>query len=140
MMISKNYSNRDYKQYWPMVYPHWASAGRNVHAYVFGGGINVRHPEFNNYQPDTHNRAVNFTQDRYSPYTNSAWIDENGEGTFVAGIIGGLTTGVAPNVTIVNVKVQHRGMCSNQAVAKALQDVIDRHSNNRHTTNRSNYR
>ncbi|KAF9938959.1 hypothetical protein BGZ75_000995 [Mortierella antarctica] len=70
------------------------AAGQGVTAYVLDTGINAAHPDFNGRASLGLNLVVG------SPNT-----DENGHGTYVAGILGGLKHGVAKKVTLVGVKV-----------------------------------
>lgn len=84
---------------WPHTYEYWKGGATGVAAYVFGAGINIGHEQIAG-------RAYHFNNTITSPFAGNATMsDESGTGTFIAGIIGGRTVGVAPNVSIVNVKV-----------------------------------
>ncbi|KAI9313162.1 peptidase S8/S53 domain-containing protein [Dichotomocladium elegans] len=71
--------------------------GAGVHVYVFDTGINTDHPELKGRV--TH--VANFID-----YEGDA--DSSGHGTHVAGIIGGVTTGVAPDTQIHSIKILDR--------------------------------
>ena len=77
------------------------STGAGVHAYVIDSGIQILHEEFRN--------NSGFT--RASNDANFVWWDFNGtndcsgHGTFVAGVIGGDSFGVAKDVRLHNVRV-----------------------------------
>jgi len=93
-------------------YPHSATAGKGVSAYIIDTGIRITHQEFGG-------RAIygaDFTGNK-----NGA-ADGNGHGTHVAGTIGGKTYGVAKAVTLVAVKVlSDDGSGSNAGVISGIQ-------------------
>ena len=113
-------------------YEHWRGSGFVVKSYVFDGGIALNHPEFQG-------RAVNirphsYIDPRWAAQTSKASPeearnveDDSGHGTHVAGILGGSVVGVAPNTTIVSVKVCLQGKCYYGGILKALEDVIKLH-------------
>ncbi|CAO3572843.1 unnamed protein product [Mortierella alpina] len=70
------------------------AAGQGVTAYILDTGILAAHPDFNG------RASLGLNLIAGSPNT-----DENGHGTYVAGILGGLKHGVAKKVTLVGVKV-----------------------------------
>ncbi|CAG8564560.1 17940_t:CDS:2 [Acaulospora morrowiae] len=94
------------------------SAGNQVDAYIIDTGINLSHPEFEG-------RA------KWGKTTISSCKvddDENGHGTFVAGIIGGKTYGVAKKVNLIAVKsLDVEGMGSIRSVLYGFEYVIQSH-------------
>ncbi|KAF9945628.1 hypothetical protein BGZ72_001164 [Mortierella alpina] len=70
------------------------AAGQGVTAYILDTGILASHPDFNGRA----SLGLNLV-------TGSPNTDDNGHGTWVAGILGGLKHGVAKKVTLVGVKV-----------------------------------
>lgn len=99
-------------------YPHVAGAGRDVDAYVLDSGIGNHH--------DFQDRLRRIYRWSRSHYTNTAWENNAGHGTNVAGVIGGSTTGVAPNVTLVDVKISdEEGRLS--WTLRGLNDAIGQH-------------
>ncbi|MFT7838452.1 S8 family peptidase [Saccharothrix sp. BKS2] len=75
---------------------HYANTASDVRAYVFGTGIRYTHQEFDGAAVPGLDTIGGVT-----PPGN----DCNGHGTHMAGIIGGRTTGVAKDVTLVSVRV-----------------------------------
>ncbi|KAG2177491.1 hypothetical protein INT44_008002, partial [Umbelopsis vinacea] len=78
-------------------YSYPESAGEGIVAYVIDTGINIGHDDFGG-------RA----SWGITTVDNSVDIDDNGHGTFVAGIIGGTAYGVAKKVQIIAVKALDR--------------------------------
>lgn len=76
----------------PYDYVYDPSAGNGVDVYIFDTGIDISQPEFGG-------RASAGTD-----FTGEGYQDENGHGTFVAGIVGSKTYGVSKNVNLINVK------------------------------------
>ncbi|KAH8552513.1 peptidase S8/S53 domain-containing protein [Umbelopsis sp. PMI_123] len=95
-------------------YSYPESAGDGVDVYVIDTGINVQHTDFGG-------RA------RWGITTveNSGDQDDNGHGTFVAGIIGGSTYGVAKKVRMIAVKaLDENGSGTVSDILLGLQFVI----------------
>ena len=99
-------------------YRHLRGAGEGVRAYVLDSGIRLSHHEFGG-------RATNFRNMEWSPYTQNSMQDLDGHGTHCAGILGGNTVGVAPNVSLVNVKACADRGCNSAWALSALDDVIE---------------
>lgn len=78
-------------------YTYDSSAGRGSYAYVIDTGIDIHHKEFEN-------RAY----DGYREFPNMKFVDTDGHGTMVAGVIAGKTYGVAKRARLVNVKVMDK--------------------------------
>ncbi|KAJ3088295.1 Suppressor of the cold-sensitive snRNP biogenesis mutant brr1-1 [Quaeritorhiza haematococci] len=78
------------------IYP--SHGGRNVDVYILDSGIDVNHPDFEG-------RALNGV----SFINNGDFTDELGHGTHIAGIIGSKHRGVAPNTTLISVRVFGKG-------------------------------
>ncbi|KAF9435050.1 hypothetical protein BGZ76_006975 [Entomortierella beljakovae] len=78
----------------PSEYLYHVNAGQGVTAYVIDTGILTTHTDFGG-------RATN----GFSCISGSPSTDDNGHGTHVAGIIGGVKHGVAKKVNLVGVKV-----------------------------------
>ncbi|KAF2151174.1 oryzin precursor [Myriangium duriaei CBS 260.36] len=76
------------------VYRYHSSAGKGTFAYVIDSGIDVLHREFEG-------RAAN----GWSVMGNSSFEDKDGHGTYVAGIIGSKTFGVAKKCDLISVKI-----------------------------------
>ncbi len=101
--------------------------GQGVTVAVVDSGINAQHGDFLNGNTSRVTGSVNWS----SNSTNTA--DENGHGTHVAGIIGGIGTmssgsrmGVAPRVNLLNVKVSDsQGRSYTSDVVNALQWIYD---------------
>lgn len=86
-----------------------SNTGAGVIVYVFDTGIDLDHPDL----------AANISSSGWAGYTCKGnqcledWDDDNGHGTHVAGTIGAIDNtiqviGVAPDVTLVPVKVLHK--------------------------------
>lgn len=105
------------KQTGPYDYVYDPSGGEGVDVYIFDTGIEPSLPEFGG---------------RVLPgadYTGEGHQDENGHGTFVAGVVGSKTYGVAKNVNLINVKTMTsmgRGKLS--WVLAGIEYVIASHS------------
>jgi serine protease AprX len=107
--------------------------GQDITVAVVDSGINGQHSDFTNGTSSRVGYSINWS----SSSTNTA--DENGHGTHMAGIIGGIGTmssgarmGVAPKVNLLNVKVSDaQGRALTSDVVNALQWVY----NNRATYN-----
>ncbi|CAG8619156.1 9840_t:CDS:2, partial [Cetraspora pellucida] len=103
-LLSKTYS-----------YPE--SAGYGVDVYVVDTGIDIDHPEFEG------RASWGITTTK-----RNTDKDENGHGTFVAGIIGGKTYGVAKRTNLIAVKsLDDEGTGSIKSVLYGLQYVIQSH-------------
>ncbi len=88
------------------------STGKNVKVGVIDTGIDYEHEELKHLFGET--KGHDFVNGDSS-------IDDNGHGTHVAGIIGGYTTGVAPNCTLYALKVLDRnGVGNNIGVIRAI--------------------
>lgn len=97
--------------------------GSGVHAYVLDTGIWVTHEDFG-----THALTVDSTDGGYDSFGGDG-IDRYNHGTFVAGIIGGKTYGVAKNVELHSVKVcNDGGTCPTSNVIAGLNWVISHHT------------
>ncbi|RKP08113.1 peptidase S8/S53 domain-containing protein, partial [Thamnocephalis sphaerospora] len=100
-------------------YHYPASGGAGVKVYVVDTGINVDHE-------DLQGRAqwgANVGQS-----AGSLTVDEQGHGTFVAGIVAGTRYGVAKNATVIAVKVlDHQGLGTTSDVLRGLSWVLDQH-------------
>ncbi|CAG8491142.1 10230_t:CDS:2, partial [Dentiscutata heterogama] len=98
-------------------YSYPESAGYGVDVYVIDTGIDIDHPEFEG------RASWGITTTK-----RNTDKDENGHGTFVAGIIGGKTYGVAKRVNLIAVKsLDDEGTGSVQSVLYGLQYVIQSH-------------
>jgi Subtilase family/Peptidase inhibitor I9 len=98
--------------------------GTGVHAYVLDTGIWVTHQDFG-----TRALTVDTVGGGYDSFGGDG-IDRNNHGTFVAGIIGGKTYGVAKNVELHSVKVcNDSGVCPDSNVIAGLNWVISNHIN-----------
>ncbi|HEX3253290.1 MAG TPA: S8 family serine peptidase [Pyrinomonadaceae bacterium] len=86
-----------------------AATGAGVNVYVIDSGIKTQHTEFS--KPTGGFRVVNDVD-----FVNDGQIgqDCNGHGTFIAGVIGGNTVGVAKGATLHNVRVAG---CANNSTA-----------------------
>jgi hypothetical protein len=74
------------------------NSASNVHAYIIDTGINPTHNEYASRIDAVH--SMNFTT-----ATTTAWQDQNGHGSHVAGTIGGATYGLAKGVTLHAIRV-----------------------------------
>ncbi|KAF2163842.1 hypothetical protein M409DRAFT_56957 [Zasmidium cellare ATCC 36951] len=102
-------------------YAHVQNAGLGVQVYVLDTGIRTSHELFEG-------RARNFGglgADDKSPYVDDTMADVRGHGTHVAGIIGARQYGVAPNATLVNVKVLNNLRGVNREIGDVAQAIID---------------
>ncbi len=96
-------------------YDYPSIAGKDTVAYILDTGINTKHVDFEN-------RAT-FGFDA----TGEGMVDNNGHGTHVAGVVGGLHYGVAKQVNLVAVKVCNgSGQCRNSWVLKGLEFAVKR--------------
>jgi subtilisin family serine protease len=95
----------------------WDRTGANVHAYVLDTGIWVTHDEFQG--------RASVSYDSFG----GDGIDRHNHGTFVAGVIGGATYGVAKNVLLHAVKVcDDTGSCPTSNIIAGLNWVISNHA------------
>jgi hypothetical protein len=95
----------------------WSTSGANVHAYVLDTGIWATHQDFQG--------RASVAYDSFG----GDGIDRHNHGTFVAGVLGGATYGVAKNVTLHAVKVcNDSGFCPNSNVINGLNWVISNHA------------
>lgn len=79
------------------------------------------------YNPNDHLVDVDVFDSTYTP-NDVGWPDNDGHGTHVAGVIGGLTTGVAKGVTIVPVRVLNScGQGDSETVLLGLQWIFSNH-------------
>lgn len=91
---------------------HKVSKGKGVKVGVIDTGVDYEHEELKHLFEDC--KGYNFVNDAEP-------LDDNGHGTHVAGIIGGLTTGVAPNCTLYSLKVLNKnGVGNNFDILKAI--------------------
>ena len=95
----------DLQSYWYV-----RAAGAKTFAYVLDSGINPRHEQFEG-------RAIM----GYNAFTTQPPSDSDGHGTYIAGIIGGKTVGVAKRTTIVAVKVLDSSRTTSAILLKGLQ-------------------
>ncbi|HZI48834.1 MAG TPA: S8 family serine peptidase, partial [Pyrinomonadaceae bacterium] len=95
-----------------------ANTGAGVNVYVVDSGIKTTHTEF--HKPTGGWRVVNDVD-----FVNDGQIgnDCNGHGTFIAGVIGGNTLGVARGATLHNVRVA--GCANNSATASTVISGLD---------------
>jgi len=95
-----------------------AETGLGVNVYVIDSGIKTQHTEFK--KPTGGWRVVN---DFDSFNDGQQGNDCNGHGTFIAGVIGGNTVGVAKDATLHNIRVA--GCAMNSATASTVIAGID---------------
>lgn len=96
--------------------------GSGVHVYVLDTGIWVTHQQFG-----THALTIDSLNGGYDSFGGDG-IDRNNHGTFVAGVIGGKTYGVAKNVELHSVKVcDDNGICPDSNIIAGLNWVISHH-------------
>jgi len=95
-----------------------AQTGAGVNVYVIDSGIKTQHTEFK--KPTGGWRVVN---DFDSYNDGQIGNDCNGHGTFIAGVIGGNTVGVAKDATLHNIRVA--GCAGNSATASTVIAGID---------------
>lgn len=95
----------------------WMTTGTGVHAYVLDTGIWPTHQDFQG--------RASVAYDSFG----GDGIDRHNHGTFVAGVLGGATYGVAKNVSLHAVKVcNDSGSCPNSNVISGLNWVISNHA------------
>ncbi len=103
----------------------WNANGSGVHIYVVDTGIRATHREFvgriGDGCPLAQHPSPNIT------INYSAFSDQNGHGTHVAGIAAGSTLGVAHNATIHPVRVSLDGSVGEDAVLDALNWISRNH-------------
>jgi subtilisin family serine protease len=95
-----------------------AQTGAGVNVYVVDSGIKTLHTEFK--KPTGGWRVVN---DFDSVNDGQIGNDCNGHGTFIAGVIGGNTVGVAKGATLHNIRVA--GCANNSATASTVIAGLD---------------
>ena len=103
--------------------------GTGVHVYIVDTGVRVTHQEF--WPPDLEGGgSVSRASEVYSPLSSGdKGSDCNGHGTHVAASVGGLTYGVAKNVTLHSVRaLECGGNGSVAAVVQALDWVRQHHA------------
>ena len=103
--------------------------GTGVHVYIVDTGVRVTHQEF--WPPDLEGGgSVSRASEVYSPLSSGdRGSDCNGHGTHVAASVGGLTYGVAKNVTLHSVRaLECGGNGSVAAVVQALDWVRQHHA------------
>jgi len=85
------------------------TGGEGIHVYVIDTGIRTTHTEFGGRAIptfETRDRGYfGFSREVCSPSDTTCAMDGQGHGTFVAGIIGGSSVGVAPKATLRAVKL-----------------------------------
>ncbi|ORX84973.1 subtilisin-like protein [Anaeromyces robustus] len=107
------------------IYRYPKHAGENVNVYILDTGLNFDH---NDYKSRAFHGS-NFIADE-SDY------DLYGHGSYVAGIIGGKTYGVAKKANLISVKVLNKyGRGQASLVIKGLNWVINDHNNNKSNVN-----
>lgn len=85
-------------------------------AWIFDTGIDFAHPDL----------TVDVGLSAFFGLNNTSPKDDQGHGTGVAGVVGGLTTGVAPGATLVSIKVLDRtGTGRASDVIEGIDYVID---------------
>jgi subtilisin family serine protease len=98
--------------------------GTGVHVYVVDTGVRVTHQEF--WPPDLERAAVSSraTEDftPLAPTAGEKGTDCNGHGTHVAASVGGLTYGVAKNVTIHSIRALE---CGGNGTVAAVVTALD---------------
>lgn len=75
-------------------------SGKNVDVYIFDAGIQMNHPEI-----ETNTAQIAYDAFRTLGDSEYGYPDGNDHGTHVAAIVGGINVGVAPNSTLISVKV-----------------------------------
>ena len=91
--VDQRTNARDTSYYYPNT-----ETGAGVNAYVIDSGIRMNHTEFR-----TPSGSTRVSHD--ADFVDGQFNDCNGHGTFVAGIIGGKTFGVAKDVRLHNIRV-----------------------------------
>jgi subtilisin family serine protease len=100
----------------------WNRVGSGVHAYVLDTGIRITQKEFG-----TRALAVDAFNNGFDSF-GGAGLDDNNHGTYVAGVIGAKTFGVAKNVELHAVKVcNSAGSCPDANVIAGLNWLISNH-------------
>ncbi|MDO8726386.1 MAG: S8 family serine peptidase [Candidatus Methanoperedens sp.] len=104
---------------------------------IYGGGINVSIIDtgINSSHPDIAGRVTRFKDDVYhpdDPYPDP--YDNDGHGTHVAGTVGGngtggITTGVAPNVSLFGVQVFDGNIAFESTIINGIQWSIENNAN-----------
>ncbi|KAL8768769.1 MAG: hypothetical protein Q9209_005057 [Squamulea sp. 1 TL-2023] len=84
------------------LYHYERSAGRGSFVYVFDGGFDFLHPEFNGQTPEAY--VVPGLSDETGAAVPDTRDDMNGHGTACAAAVGGSTLGIAKSVKIIGVK------------------------------------
>jgi subtilisin family serine protease len=98
--------------------------GTDIHAYVLDTGIWVTHDDFGGRA-----RTVDGSNGGFDAFGGDG-IDRNNHGTFVAGVIGGKSYGVAKNVQLHSVKVcNDSGFCPDTAVVAGIDWVMSHRIN-----------
>ncbi|KAI8050303.1 peptidase S8/S53 domain-containing protein [Syncephalis plumigaleata] len=100
-------------------YNYPASGGKGVFVFIMDTGVNVNHQEFGDRA--FHGAVLGGSAGRYPN-------DEQGHGTFVAGIIGGTNYGVAKQATLVSVKILNKhGAGATSDVIEGLAWILEQH-------------
>jgi len=111
----------------PYIYS--TKAGEGVTAYILDTGVDYNHPEF--LSATGQNRTVEGIN-----FITGETSDGHGHGTHVAGTVMGLTTGLAKNAKVAQVKVCTRsGSCATSDVVKGLEWVIKNGKKNKSVVN-----
>jgi cerevisin len=111
--------NRIDKRNYPLqnAFHYPASAGAGVNVYVLDTGINTAHGDLGG--------RAKFGTDFVA---ESIKTDDNGHGSFVAGLIGGRNFGVAKACNMISVKIlDSEGLGPTSRVIRAIEYVIDKH-------------
>ncbi len=104
------------------------SNGTGVDAYIIDTGIFLSHADFGG-------RAVGGFS---SIGASTNWVDQNGHGTHVSGIVGGSTYGVAKNVKLIAVRVlDATGSGTTSGVIAGINWAINHHTTNPAVANMS---
>jgi subtilisin family serine protease len=100
-------------------YNYPASGGEGALVFIMDTGINVKHQEFENRA--FHGAVLGGSAEKRPD-------DEQGHGTFVAGVIGGANYGVAKQVTLISVKILNKyGVGTTSDVIEGLAWVLEQH-------------
>ncbi|KAI9595261.1 peptidase S8/S53 domain-containing protein [Syncephalis fuscata] len=101
------------------VYNYPSSGGKGVYVFIMDTGVNVDHVDFGG-------RAVNGAI--LGGSAGKSPTDDQGHGTFVAGVIGGSHYGVAKNATLISVKILNkRGIGTSSDVIAGLAWILEQH-------------